>query len=79
MPPTRVKARTGFTFTVLESVTGDVIGCVYLYPSKSPDADVIVQSWVRESHAELDAPLADAVVAWLAGEWPWERVHRPGC
>ena len=29
-------ARTGFTFTVLELVTGDVIGCVYLYPSDSP-------------------------------------------
>jgi hypothetical protein len=24
------EARTGFTFTVLEPVTGDVIGCVYL-------------------------------------------------
>jgi hypothetical protein len=72
------EARAGFTFTVLDPITGDVIGCVYLYPSKSPDADVIVQSWVRASHAELDVPLADAVAAWLASEWPWERVHRPG-
>jgi hypothetical protein len=72
------EARTGFTFTVLEPITGDVIGCVYLYPSQSPDADVTVQSWVRASHAELDVPLADAVAAWLAAEWPWERVHRPG-
>ncbi|MEO5901272.1 MAG: N-acetyltransferase [Ilumatobacteraceae bacterium] len=68
----------GFTFTVLEPDTGDVIGCVYIYPSESPDADVIVQSWVRASHAELDVQLADAVAAWLAAEWPWERVHRPG-
>jgi hypothetical protein len=72
------EARTGFTFTVLEPVTGDVIGCVYVYPSKSPDADVTVRSWVRESQAELDVPLADAVAAWLAAEWPWERVDRPG-
>ena len=72
------KARTGFTFTVLEPLTGGVIGCVYLYPSESPDADVTVQSWVRASCAELDVPLADAVAAWLAAEWPWERVHRPG-
>jgi len=71
-------ARAGFTFTVLEPVTRDVIGCVYIYPSKSPDVDVTVQSWVRSSHAELDLPLADAVAAWLAAEWPWERVHRPG-
>ena len=67
-----------FTFTVFEPVTGDVIGCVYLYPSESADADVTVQSWVRASHAELDVPLADAVAAWLAAEWPWPRVHRPG-
>src|SRR4051794_19940661 len=40
-------AHTGFTYTVLEPVTGDVIGCVYLYPSAARDADVMVQSWVR--------------------------------
>lgn len=72
------EARTGFTFTVLERVTSDVIGCVYLYPSESTDADVTVRSWVRASHADLDVPLADAVAAWLAAEWPWQRVHRPG-
>lgn len=72
------EAGTGFTFTVLDPVTGDVIGCVYLYPSASSDADVTVQSWVRVSHAELDVPLADAVASWVAAEWPWERVHRPG-
>jgi len=71
-------ARTGFTFTVLDPVTDDVIGCVYLYPAGSPDADVTVQSWVRASVAELDVPLADAVAAWLASAWPWVRVHRPG-
>ena len=73
------EARTGFTFTVLEPITGDVIGCVYLYPSQSADqADVTVQSWVRASHAELDLPLADAVAAWLGAAWPWKRLHRPG-
>jgi hypothetical protein len=71
-------ARTGFTFTVVDPVTGDVIGCVYLYPSHSPDADVTAQSWVCATHADLDVPLADAVAAWLRAEWPWERVHRPG-
>jgi hypothetical protein len=71
-------ARTGFTFTVLDPRTSDVIGCVYLYPSRSPDFDVTAQSWVRASHAELDEPLADAVAAWLAADWPWERVDRTG-
>jgi hypothetical protein len=51
---------------------------VYVYPAETPEADVTVRSWVRASHADLDVPLADAVAAWLAAEWPWERVHRPG-
>ena len=36
-------ARIGFTFTVLDPATGDVIGCVYIYPPESADADVTVQ------------------------------------
>ena len=41
----------GFTFTVLDQVDGDVIGCVYLYPSGSEEYDVTVQSWVRADRA----------------------------
>ena len=70
--------RTGFTFTVLDGEDGDVIGCVYLYPSSAENWDVTVQSWVRADRAELDAPLADAVARWLAADWPWERVDRCG-
>ncbi|SHJ88030.1 hypothetical protein SAMN02745244_03487 [Tessaracoccus bendigoensis DSM 12906] len=71
-------AGKGFTFTVLSPVDGDVIGCVYLYPSPSEEFDVEVQSWVRASHADLDTPLADALVDWIAGEWPWRRLERRG-
>jgi hypothetical protein len=72
------EARTGCTFTVLDPATDDVIGCVYLYPAESADADVTVQSWVRASHADLDVLLADAVAEWLKTAWPWERIDRPG-
>jgi hypothetical protein len=70
--------RTGFTFTVLDPATDEVIGCVYVYPSKEPDHDAQVRSWVRADRAELDGPLADAVATWLAVAWPWERVDRHG-
>ena len=72
------EARTGFTFTVLDPGSGDVIGCVYLYPTRSPEHDVQVQSWVAAGRAGLDEPLADAVAAWLAADWPWERPDRHG-
>ena len=68
----------GFTFTVLDQVDGDVIGCVYLYPSGSEEYDVTVQSWVRADRASLDDPLAAAVANWLVSDWPWKRVDRCG-
>jgi hypothetical protein len=68
----------GFTFTVLDPSDADVIGCVYLYPSRSDEWDVTVQSWVRADRADLDLPLADALAGWLATDWPWERINRCG-
>jgi len=65
--------RTGFTYTVLDPTTGDVIGCVYIYPDKSEQHDARVLSWVRASRPELDVPLWQAVTAWLADDWPFER------
>ena len=70
--------RVGFTFTVLDPAADDVIGCVYLYPSRSEEWDVTVQSWVRADRADLDVPLADAVAHWITTDWPWERADRRG-
>jgi hypothetical protein len=72
------RRRTGFTFTVLDPRDDNVIGCVYLYPSKSTDWDVTVQSWVRADRSHLDQPLADAVASWIATDWPWKRLDRCG-
>jgi RimJ/RimL family protein N-acetyltransferase len=66
--------RRGFTYTVLDPETGDVIGCVYIYPDKDEQHDAKVLSWVRASRAELDEPLWRAVSNWLAEDWPFERV-----
>mgnify|MGYP006161686639 CR=1 FL=1 len=33
---------------------------------------------LREQLRALGPPAVGAVAAWLAAEWPWERVHRPG-
>jgi len=66
--------RTGFTYTVLDPATGEVIGCVYIYPDKSGQDDARVRSWVRASRADLDVQLWRAVTDWLADEWPFERV-----
>ncbi len=66
--------RTGFTYTVLDPATEDVIGCVYIYPDKTGQHDARVSSWVRAGRADLDLPLWRAVTDWLADEWPFEGV-----
>ena len=68
------RKRTGFTYTVLEPASRDVIGCVYVYPLPDSEHDARVLSWVRASHAELDAPLWRAVSGWLASDWPFGSV-----
>jgi hypothetical protein len=67
--------RAGFTYTVLDPASGDVIGCVYVYPRRDSDVDARVLSWVRASRAELDAPLWRAVSEWLASDWPFGSVE----
>lgn len=70
--------RVAFAYTVLDPITEDVIGCVYIDPDESGAADAQVRSWVTSSRAELDVPLADAVRAWLAADWPFASVRFPG-
>jgi RimJ/RimL family protein N-acetyltransferase len=69
------RSREGFTYTVLDPADRDVIGCVYIYPVRDGDEDAVVKSWVRESHAHLDAPLWRAVTEWLASDWPFAGVQ----
>lgn len=70
--------RRGFTYSVLDPDTDDVIGCVYIYPSKDGDHDARVESWVRASRSELDAALFHAVSDWLDADWPFSRVDYRG-
>jgi hypothetical protein len=73
--------RRGFTYTVLSSGTGDVIGCVYIYPprgerlgSREGERPALVRSWVRADHAALDPVLYHAVLAWLERDWPFQAI-----
>ena len=68
------RIRKGFTYTVLDPATRDVIGCVYIYPVRDSDG-AQARSWVRESRAELDVPLWRAVSEWLAADWPFAGVQ----
>ncbi len=66
--------RAGFTYTVLAADDDDVVGCVYIYPSREERFDAHVRSWVRADCAELDAELHGAVSRWLAEDWPFAAI-----
>lgn len=61
--------RKSFTYSVLDG--DEVIGCVYIYPSDSPDHDAQVRSWVAASRAEMDVIVWREVSEWLEAEWPF--------
>jgi hypothetical protein len=71
----RSARRVDFAFSVIEVVTGHVVGCVYFKPAPDADGEVKASSWVCAARAELDGPLTDMVSAWLREAWPFEVVH----
>ncbi len=73
--------RRGFTYTVLSAGTGDVIGCVYIYPPRGEseggagEQRAAVSSWVRADRAELDPVLYHRVREWLERDWPFRSIQ----
>jgi RimJ/RimL family protein N-acetyltransferase len=68
--------RRGFTYSILEG--GDVIGCIYIYPDRRSEHDAVVSSWVRETHAEADESVREALSAWIDETWPFSNPHYAG-
>lgn len=68
--------RKGFTYSVLDE--DEVIGCVYIYPSRDPDRDAEISSWVRESRAEVDKPVREELGRWIDESWPFSNPHYAG-
>lgn len=67
-----------YAYTVLDPITDDVIGCLYVDPDTLGTADTMVRSWVRASHAHLDDELFVAVDRWLVEQWPFGSIRWPG-
>ena len=82
-PRAGLRRRRGFTYTVLSTATGEVIGCVYIYPPRGEGPGSLsaggrhtaVRSWVRADHAALDPVLYHAVRAWLERHWPFRSIQ----
>lgn len=65
--------RKAFTYSILND--DNVIGCVYIYPDEETDADAHVRSWVRVSHADMDAVVWKSLSKWLLTDWPFTKLR----
>jgi hypothetical protein len=78
----KTSPRRGFTYTVLSTGTGDIIGCVYIYPARGHEPGgaesgrpASVRSWVRADCAALDPVLHDVVLGWVERDWPFDSIE----
>ena len=67
--------RKAFVYTVVSLDESRVLGCVYFYPSRDPDYDLIVYLWARQSEYEkgMEDELERVVRDWLDRDWPFEN------
>ena len=65
--------RVAFAYSVLDG--DDVVGCLYIRPTRADGYDAEVVSWVRASRPELDRVVWQAVSTWLATDWPFTNPH----
>lgn len=68
--------RRGFTYSILDG--DDVIGCIYIYPSRLPGHDASISSWVRESRARSDTAIRETLAKWIDEAWPFSNPFYAG-
>ena len=72
--------RRSFAYTVVNLPESEVLGCVYIDPTRKRGYDAEVYLWVRKSELGngLDSRLLVAVQGWLEKEWPFNKAAFPG-
>jgi hypothetical protein len=64
--------RRGFTYSILDGP--EVIGCVYIYPSREPGYEASVRSWVTAGRAKMDRIVWETLADWLETDWPFSSI-----
>ncbi len=80
MPRRRRRARASTTRSST-SPSGELFGCVYLYPSDAPGADADVSWWVVDAArgSDLERALDTELPRWFESAWGFASVRRhPG-
>ena len=72
--------RSSFAYTVVSLDESEVVGCLYIFPTKKGDYNASITMWVRASEVGngLDSTLFDSVKKWISEEWSFKKVAYPG-
>ena len=70
------QTKSSFAYTVLNLEESQVLGCVYVYPSKLQDIDAEIWFWIRQSAlaSNLEQQLYCFITRWLTKRWPFNTV-----
>ena len=66
--------RKGFTYSILEG--DDVVGCIYIYPSRTDAHDAVISSWMTERRADSDSSVRETLADWIDEVWPFSKALR---
>ncbi len=71
--------RSSFAYTVVSLDESQVLGCLYIEPSKKADFDAEIYMWVRQSEVAngLDSILFSTVKKWIDNEWTFKNPAYP--
>ena len=68
--------RSSFAYTVVSPDESEVIGCLYINPTKKGDYDARISMWIRTSMLDkgMDAILYNSVKDWIEKDWPFKKL-----
>lgn len=74
------QTRRSFAYTVVRPDESQVLGCVYIEPTRKRGHDAVVYLWARQSElaSGLEARLHTAVRDWIRARWPFTNAAFPG-
>lgn len=72
--------RRSFAYTVVSLDESQVLGCIYINPSRKSGFDAVVYLWARQSElaSGLEKELEMTVRKWMLEKWPFEKAAFPG-
>jgi hypothetical protein len=70
-----IKAHESFNYALFDREETELIGCVYIDPPTSREADAEIEWWVRDEYVgtAVEQALNKLVPKWIADDWPFRR------